>query len=170
LSSGEPAYEAALRLKRVSGTAVENVAEAGAPEPAEPHAREEPAAESGEAESGLVEPTITKEDVLANLDTTFETEVADRQWVASASQKIYDIAQPNLGPNSEIRSVECRTSLCRIESVQEDSEHYADFVSRVKHSGVSPEGFFTKTGETPDGKPILTMYLAREGYPLPHLE
>ena len=157
--------------RRASPSAVEVTTEPEALEPAEPEADAATARDSSESqEEDSAEPSFTTEDVRAFLDTTFETETTDKQWGASATQAIYDVAQPELGPNSEIRSVECRSSLCRIESVQEDSEHYAAFVSKVKQSKVSPEGFFTKTGETPDGKSILTMYLAREGHPLPHLE
>jgi hypothetical protein len=131
----------------------------------------EPATEAsgstrGDAEEGI---GATAEEMLANLDATFEMEPADRSWSARTVSDIYDVVQPVLGRNSEIRSVECKTSLCRIESVQEDPDHYASFVTKLKRSKVSPEGFYTQTGATPDGRPILTMYLARQGHPMPRL-
>lgn len=157
--------------KRGSPSAAAVTTEPEALEAAEPGVEATAAQVSGESEGeDSAEPSVTPEDILANLDVTFENEVPDKQWVATATDAINAVARPTLGVNSEIRSIECRSSLCRIETVQEDSDHYTDFVSHVKHSGVSPEGFFTKTGETPDGKLILTMYLAREGHPLPRLE
>lgn len=115
------------------------------------------------------EGSASTEEMLANLDATFEMEPSDRSWSTRTVSDIYDVVQPVLGRNSEIRSVECKTSLCRIESVQEDSDHYASFVTKLKRSKVSPEGFYTQTGATPDGRPILTMYLTRPGHPMPRL-
>jgi len=130
----------------------------------------EPAAAPQNTRSSDDEEAASTEEVLANLDATFEMETPDRSWGARTVSDIYEVVRPVLGKNSEVRSVECRTSLCRVESVQEDMDHYASFVTKLKRSKLSPEGFYTQTGATPDGRPIVTLYLARQGYPMPRLE
>jgi hypothetical protein len=130
-----------------------------------------PTASASAAAPEDVEPApnqeLTREEVLTNLEVSFETETIDAQWGVPVAREIYDTVRPILGRNSEVRSVDCRSSMCRVESVQEDQEHFDSFVTKLKRSNISHEGFYSQTGATPDGKKVMTMYLARRGHPLP---
>jgi hypothetical protein len=75
-----------------------------------------------------------------------------------------------LAGRSTIESVECRSSMCRLTSVQDDMEAYRKFVFDVTHAAVCKDCFWTKTGDTADGRPMLTMYIARDGFQLPRPE
>jgi len=108
--------------------------------------------------------------VLSNLESTFEGEALDGQWASRAAAAIQNTASPALGDRSQIKSVECRASMCRLESIQQDLEHYRKFVFEMTHSGVSKETFFTQTGETEDGRLVLTMYFSRDAAGLPRVE
>lgn len=76
-----------------------------------------------------------------------------------------------LPATSKLQSLECRTSMCRIETVHEDPESYQQF---VKGAFLDPEtklwnaGFFSTPLTNPvDGKLVIVSYLARDGEELP---
>jgi hypothetical protein len=177
-SDGSPPPERALEARGASQARAGLQAKQPSPRPVAPNPApsaaaplsEEQAREIVTAEEGEPHREVTKEEMLANIESVFEMEPVDPKWGASTTRDIYDTVRPIVGGNSEVRSVDCRSTLCRVESVQEDSTHYSAFVQKLKFSRISPEGFYTKTGETPDGRPILTMYLARNGHPMPQVE
>jgi hypothetical protein len=104
----------------------------------------------------------------------FSDEYRDAQW-ATASQ---DVATAKLKtilpPTSELKSVECRSSMCKIETTHEDAEHYRDFANNafMNPTTVPWNGAFFSTGaEDPaTGRFVAVAYLGREGQPLPQFE
>jgi hypothetical protein len=112
-------------------------------------------------------PSVPIELVTFTMDSAFKNESEGGRAAASAAEDIRDTVVPLLKGRSTVEAVECRSSMCRLSSVQDDMDSYTDFAYQVTHSDVCRQCFWTKTGETGEGKPILTMYIAREGAQLP---
>lgn len=124
----------------------------------------EPQGDNTEQDSAPVEAVLT------NMESSFDTEPADASWASRAATTIQAGVRSLLSEKSTIESIECRSSMCRLRSVQQDLEQYKKFVYEMVHSDACKECFFTQTGESRDGRPILTMYMAREGRNLPRPE
>lgn len=110
------------------------------------------------------------EAMIANIDAHFSDEHTDRAWSSDRSNFIRDTVKPFIQDGVDLRSVDCKATMCRMEAVFSDDELYREFVSNVVHSDACRECFYTKVGNTPDGRPIMNMYMSREGRPLPRIE
>jgi hypothetical protein len=101
----------------------------------------------------------------------FTEQRPDAAWSASARVTAQERIAAALPRTSELRSIECRSSMCRIETAHEDPEHYAQFVQDAfldpdKH--VWDGGFFsTPLEDSREGKLVTVAYLAREDEALP---
>ena len=104
------------------------------------------------------------------LASAFVAERPDPAWTEAANR----LADARLGAalpaSSALRSVECRSSLCRIETVHPDMEHYQRFFQRAfvdqdtrAWNGAVTTAELTEAG---DGSVHVISYLAREGSPL----
>jgi hypothetical protein len=113
--------------------------------------------------------SVSVERLLSTMESAFEKETADGSAFAKAAA-IEAAARPLLEDRGTIESVECRASFCRLRSVQPDMDQYQRFATGVARSGICKECFYTRTGETPDGRSILTVYIARDGADLPRPE
>jgi hypothetical protein len=101
----------------------------------------------------------------------FAGERADPTWAESAQRRADERLKVTAQAGSTVRAIECRTSLCRIETTHPDRESAQQFV----------RGSFMKPGASPWNAPVFSMpldpaaagpvvlvsYLAREGHPLP---
>jgi hypothetical protein len=122
------------------------------------------------SESRAAQPSMTAMEVLDHLDGVFDHEKEDRTWTASTTARAKISAL--LPATSELRSIECRTSMCRIETAHHDPESYQRF---VRTAFMDPEtrlwngGAFSKVlpGQDGQGTVITVAYLAREGQGLP---
>ncbi len=107
--------------------------------------------------------------VVANIEAQFDSEETDTSSVQS-SQVVRDVAGPLLSAGSRIESVDCRATMCRLESTQESLDSYLAFVGEITHSDACRECFYTQAGDPEDEHPKLVMYMARSGHSLPRLE
>ncbi|MGK3984788.1 hypothetical protein WME99_17210 [Sorangium sp. So ce136] len=138
------------------------------PPPPPPQPREaEPERDGGDA--GRVEPAVIRE----RLDERFARERRDPAWTVDAQRTAESRVAGAIPETSEVRSIECRASMCRIETTHQDLNQYQQFVHRAF---MNPEthlwngGFFaTLLGEPADGRVTTVAYLAREGEALPSI-
>lgn len=101
--------------------------------------------------------------VLYTLETAFNGDDVGGRESYIEEVTFRETLAPLLTKNSTLDSVVCKRSACRLVSTQEDMASYLEFVHDVGRSGMCRECFWTNTGETADGRPVLTMFFAREG-------
>ena len=130
---------------------------------------EGPLAQAGEEPRSTAAGSAPLELVEANIGAYFDSEEAD-MTAAYTADNIREQVTPLLSGSSSIETIDCRATMCRLESVQDDLETYRAFVARVTRSDACRECFYTQTGETEDERPVLTLYMARAGPPLPRIE
>ncbi len=111
-SSAPPAVLAASP----SLTAPVAVARAPAPAALEHEEEEAPPA----PRTRLPEP----EEMLAHLESSFQTEPANSDWAAKAQREVRDNLSALLPPEAIVRSLDCRASLCRLEVTYTDEAQY----------------------------------------------
>jgi hypothetical protein len=110
-------------------------------------------------------------DPRVQLDAAFLAERADPAWTGGAGR----LAEARIGgalpPGSALRALECRASLCRIETEHPDLPHYRQFFQRafIDQDSRAWNGAVTtaELTEAGDGSVHVISYLAREGAPLP---
>lgn len=133
--------------------------------PAAPkQAAEEPAPE---ADPPPTPPPMEVIEVRDRLEVSFAEQRADARWSGEARHTAETRLSTVLPETSKLQSLECRTSMCRIETVHEGLESYRQF---VQGAFMNPEtklwngGFFSTELAAPvDGKLVTVSYLAREG-------
>lgn len=137
----------------------------------EPHA--DPAT-ADKAADQAVAPAPTSAQVRDRLDDAFRADPIDAAWSQTAVRTLQTKLGPLLPPQSAVRSVDCRGSLCRIETSHAGVTEYRDFVQRtfLGQAELWNAGFFTNVIADPvPGQPVITVaYLAREGQSLPSPE
>jgi hypothetical protein len=136
------------------------------PLPPDPHAAEP---ERDDGRIRRVEPAMIRE----RLDDYFARERPDPVWAPDAQRTAEARIVGAIPKTSEVRSIECRASMCRIETVHQDLDHYQQYVHRAF---MDPEthlwngGFFaTLLGEPTEGRVTTVAYLARDGEALPSM-
>ena len=101
----------------------------------------------------------------------FAEDRADAASAPDATRKASSRVTAVLAPTSGLRSVDCRTSLCRIETTHADFESYRQFVQNAvlnPDTQVWNAGFFSSPPSTNErGELVTTLYIAREGESLP---
>ncbi|WP_437554868.1 hypothetical protein WME97_22800 [Sorangium sp. So ce367] len=151
--------------------------EAAAPAPAAPPA-EAPAAPAPEppGEENESAPTVERRAaalaaVRERLEDTFTQQGTDARWSAEAREAAREKLSAALPDTSSLRSIECRSSMCRVETVHQDFEQYEQF---VRSTFMNPQealwrgGFFTLPVNDPrEGELVTVAYVGREGAPLP---
>jgi hypothetical protein len=113
-------------------------------------------------------------DPRARLDGAFLAQQPDPAWTGAAGRLAEARIGAALPAASVLRSVECRASLCRIETEHPDLQRYQQFFQRAF---VAPDtrawnGAVTtaELAEAGDGTVHVISYLAREGAALPQGE
>jgi hypothetical protein len=105
---------------------VQGAAEA-MPQPPQPQARRErPSADASAAEPARPR-SWTSQDLLDHYDVAFATENVDSEWAVRARRIAEERLKADLPTGSSVRSIDCRTSMCRIESSHADRGSYAQF-------------------------------------------
>ncbi|WP_437571573.1 hypothetical protein [Sorangium sp. So ce542] len=136
----------------------------GSSEQASPSDERAPARGAGQ-EAGAV----TAERVLEETSRQFDAEPIDPRWAGDARADVERAIEPLLSASVNVRSVSCKTSMCRLEAVHEDMDGYSAFMDQVLRSEICRNCFVTKTGEEQDGSLAMTLFLAREGRALPRV-
>jgi hypothetical protein len=110
-------------------------------------------------------------DLRGRFDSVFLAQQSDPAWSGTASRLVEARIGAALPPASTLRAVECRASLCRIESEHPDLQHYQQFFQRGfmdadtrAWNGAVTTVEFTERG---DGTIHALSYLAREGTAMP---
>lgn len=139
-------------------------------EPDEPEPAEEGAA-GEEAGSEPSRPAPEPAEIRAELDTVFASDRPDPSWAADAGRTVGARVAAVLPEASAMREVDCHAHLCRIETTHSDLESYRRFVQGAfldPETRVWNAGFFSSPPVQDErGELVATMYLAREGEPLP---
>ena len=132
--------------------------------PPDPHVAEP---ERDAVRTRRVEPAMIRQ----RLDDYFARERPDPGWAYDAQRTAEARIVGAIPKTSEVRSIECRASMCRIETAHQDLDQYQQFVHRAL---MDPEtklwngGFFaTLLGEPAEGRVTTVAYLARDGEALP---
>jgi hypothetical protein len=105
----------------------------------------------------------------------FEAEARDGGWADSAEQAAGDRLKALTPHGSSVRSVECRASMCRIQTAHVDHPTYERFVRGVfigPQAGIwcAPQLTTLEGPPTERGTLEAVSYLAREGGSLPALD
>jgi len=118
---------------------------------------------------------LDQEAMIAALPVTLanrlEAEPADVKWASATRSQLRDAIDKLASPAAEVTSVECRTSLCRLQGTFQSKEAFNSMMhgifgsaekDRVPHSGAVAPVFEQRS----DGKFHATVYMSREGTPL----
>jgi hypothetical protein len=143
-----------------------------APDPL-PLAHAVPAArDTDSAEPANPRPTPSSQEFRDRFQAFFRSEAVDSSWNWIAADAVTKGVQAVLPAGSTIRSVECRGTLCRIETSHADVEAFRTWAHNAflkRETRVGTSGFFASVvGEPNPGNPVVAVaYLAREGKQLP---
>jgi hypothetical protein len=149
------------RVQRDSQQRVED-----APVVAEARAEQGPVEQQAPEQPPASKPAITDQDVQTGLSAGFQSEVVDTTWAPAAARTIQGDFSRALSANSSIESVECRQSLCRIQTVHSDVDTYRTFAYGALTSAAnewSGARYMHLQETLPDGRVRSVAYAAREG-------
>jgi len=109
------------------------------------------------------------------MEAAFVGEVADPSWARDAHKTVATAFTNELPDGSRIKSIDCRSTLCRIETIHDNHERATEFIGRVVADPAKRpwNGSFAAgpIAENPAGGLVtLVTYLMREGAELPHEE
>ncbi|HEY2514502.1 MAG TPA: hypothetical protein VGI39_26740 [Polyangiaceae bacterium] len=119
--------------------------------------------------------TATSASMRDHYQLAFERESREGTWADSAERLAEDRLKALLPPTSAVRAVECRASMCRLETSHADRPTYQAFL-HAAFLGPSPgiwnaAQFSTRLDPQADGGPLrVVSYLAREGRSLPSVD
>lgn len=106
------------------------------------------------------------EEVIEQLDERFFTELLDPGWSQQARRRA-DQFTGLLPTGARVLSLECRTSICRMETAQPSLEAFQDFVRQRlvggNHDWDGPIMAAVKGDPHKPGEIVTVTYLAREG-------
>jgi hypothetical protein len=105
----------------------------------------------------------------------FDAERSDPRWAAEAESTLKEKLGGMLPDSSKIQSIDCRATMCRIETVHENMDRFRQFMGGAfmdPNTKVWNGGFFSSpVGEVSDGGKLdVVTYVAREGQELPRLD
>jgi hypothetical protein len=130
--------------------------------------RQAPALES--AERPLIEPAEARD----QLESAFLEEGTDPGWARQAERTVQEKLRGSMPDASAVRSIECRSSICRIETAHQDPGAYGQFVDSVFKSPETQiwnsSSFSTPLRSDDRGGMVIVSYLAREGEAHPPLD
>lgn len=119
-------------------------------------------------------PEVTTEVVATRLADSFRDERQDPSWDSGEATRLERALPAHLPSGSRLLRVECRSTLCRIESSHEGVTQFADFArsSFLMENRVNEGPFFASvTSPVVAGQPVTTVaYVARKGHILPMSE
>lgn len=160
--AGEAARATLRAMQQAVAAAAERGTGVAAQPPVEPHAKEAPKARTWKAE-----------DLRDFYAAAFTSEDSDGRWAPRARQIAEERVREDLPVGSTLRSVDCRTSMCRIETSHEDPQKFQEFVDKSfggPATGIWNGGAFSTVvhrGSGPGDPFVVVTFLAREGSNLP---
>lgn len=118
-------------------------------------------------------PPLEASEVRNRLEQSFTSQTADVRWADEARHTAETRLAAVLPETSRLQLLECKASMCRIETVHQGLDGYRRFVHSAfmnLETRLWNGGFFAATlGDPVDGKVVTVAYLAREGQDLPRI-
>ena len=110
------------------------------------------------------------QDRQAFLELSFSSQAPDASWAENARDEIEAIVQPLTNQDTRLLSVDCRTTLCRVELVHSDVNAFHALAMATLNGGVrgwkgAVSGALLRTEA--DGSARSVMYLAKQGTEMP---
>jgi hypothetical protein len=115
----------------------------------------------------------TNEEVRDHYEMSFIGEYADAAWSQKARGLASERLKATLPDSSAVRSIDCRTSMCRIETSHADLEHYRQFVQKSfmdPESSIWNAATYSSITDDSSGNLVVVSYVSRDGQPLPPMD
>jgi hypothetical protein len=159
----EAPLEAALRTG-LANLRVAAPAPAAPSQPA-PEVPPSPVAQPAKQHSGA--------EITDHYDAAFTVENADASWAADARRQAETRLKAILPEGSSVRSVDCRSSMCRIETSYGDRAQLSQFMRTAfssPASGIWNAPMYSHLVSDEGGQVVVVSFLAREGHALPSMD
>ena len=144
-----------------------SVAQVGQPEPSDTHQ-----ASDSEDPQDIPQVETGADAIRESLDGIFDNDTAD-SGSQDARYALFAKLEPILPERSEIRSFDCRASLCKLElrhASLDDHHRFAQAALLSPDALTTGAAFSTVLEDTGDGSGVLTVtYLAKDSEPLPQI-
>jgi len=153
-------------VREVVKTIVVNTAPAARPEPeGEPEPSVAELSETSDAKG-----PASVEEMHQGLNKVYDEQAIDPRWARESERELQGKITGLLQPGSELKSLECRGTMCRSDVEYPSERAFSDFVSTaIRPSSRIWDGpiFNTKVSETPDGRMVMRTYYGRRDVGLP---
>jgi len=131
------------------------------------HSSQLDVADSSQADAGPP-PALQWQEVQDNAEAQFIAEQYDRTWSAETAVRLRGNVSSRLPHDSRLRSLECRESLCRLETSHPDADQFREFQReslRAPDFGWQGAMFFSPLKLESSGEVTAVTYLIRPGRP-----
>jgi hypothetical protein len=116
---------------------------------------------------------VTSEEVRDHYEISFIGENVDAAWSQKARGLASERLKVTLPDSSAVRSIDCRTSMCRIETSHADLDHYRQFVQKSfmePESSIWNAATYSSIIDDSSGNLVVVSYVSRDGQPLPPMD
>lgn len=108
--------------------------------------------------------------ILSTLDNEMSKEPYDDIWAPEMQETIATTLQNQKFGGSELVTVACKSSLCRIDVEHDNADAESEFLhSFVPTAGYTDTEVFYSRSEGSDGRSEMTYYISRDGLGMPSL-
>lgn len=129
-----------------------------------------PPEEEPASESTPEPPPPSADDQKVYVHTVFEGEVEDRSWSREASHQVRSGLRDILQDGTQLTSVDCRSSLCKVSLTHADLSAQMNFIDKVvMEDAFWPHGSVVMKEAQSNGQTATSVFFVREGRPLPML-
>ena len=113
------------------------------------------------------DPMLAPEEVPSYFSSLFAGDSFDPAWARDERRRLSTLAEDSLPEGAALEGVECRSTLCRMQTRFRSKEDSEEFISSM-FFGREPVGAMIAPLRVDDGNShAVTMYIARDGYQLP---
>jgi hypothetical protein len=122
--------------------------------------------------SSAAEAAPSLDDQKAYLQASFSDQAPDADWSRTATKQLHEMFEPLASNDTSLRSVDCRSTLCRVELTHTTEAEYRSFMTTVMSGAMRDwkgPGGGGMLGTEPNGAVTTVLFLAREGAELPVL-
>ncbi len=115
----------------------------------------------------------SEERIAQALDTRFGAEAVDPAWADGAAREAARAISADLPEGTTLEKVECRKSMCRVETVHENTGAFRSFVTDalLSHDRQLWNGGITSSlRETTDSGVTAVTYIAKDGEAIPAID
>jgi hypothetical protein len=119
------------------------------------------------------QPQPTMDDMQTGLDRVFYSAPRDRSWGAEAEGTVRNALKRTMPEGSQMESLNCTASLCRIETTHASPGDYQKFVEASitgPESGLWNGAAFSSVVRDDRGELTVVSFIAREGTELPMVQ